>query len=155
SSGDLILLEDQDRSLWNREQIQTGTQLVELALAAPEFGAYTIQAAISAVHANATSADATDWSRIVALYDLLMRAEPSPVVELNRGVAIAMRDGPESGLLLVDGILERGDLVDYHLAHAARADLNRRLGNKLGAIASYQQALSLAKQEPERRFLER
>jgi len=155
AAGDLILLEDQDRSLWDCEQIATGTQLVQQALAAPEFGVYTIQAAISAVHAGAASANYTNWSQIVALYDLLMRAQPSPVVELNRAVAVAMRDGPQSGLQLIDAILGRGDLADYHLAYAARADLNRRLGKRADARAAYQVALSLAKQEPERRFLQR
>jgi RNA polymerase sigma-70 factor (ECF subfamily) len=154
-SGDLVLLENQDRSLWNREQIAEGSALVERALAAPQIGAYAIQAAIAAVHANAPSAAATDWAQIVALYDLLARAEPSPVVELNRAVALAMRDGPAAGLALVDAILVRGDLDNYHLAHAARADLCRRLGRTEEARASYERALSLTQQEPERRFLER
>jgi RNA polymerase sigma-70 factor, ECF subfamily len=154
-SGELILLSDQDRLLWNREQIVEGSALVERALAAPQVGPYTVQAAIAAVHANAPNADVTDWARIVALYDLLARAEPSPVVELNRAVAVAMRDGPSEGVALIDSILERGDLSDYHLAHAARADLCRRLGRKAEARASYERALSLAQQEPERRFLER
>ena len=127
-SGELILLDDQDRSLWNRDQIAEGLALVERALAARQVGPYTIQAAIAAVHANAPNAAATDWTQIVALYDLLARAEPSPVVELNRAVAVAMRDGPSAGLALIDAILGRGDLSDYHLAHAARADLCRRLG---------------------------
>lgn len=154
SNGDLILLEDQDRTLWNRDQITAGTSLVEQALATRQLGAYTIQAAVSAVHANAPNAKDTDWSQIVALYDLLLQVESSPVIELNRAVAIAMHNGPQAGLLLIDGILERGDLKDYHLAHAARADLNRRLGNTSAARSAYQVALSLAKQEPERRFLE-
>src|SRR5437870_7320605 len=154
-SGELILLSDQDRLLWNREQIVEGSALVERALAAPQVGPYTVQAAIAAVHANAPNAAATDWTQIVALYDLLARAEPSPVVELNRAVAVAMRDGPSEGVALIDSILERGDLSDYHLAHAARADLCRRLGRKAEARASYERALSLAQQEPERRFLER
>jgi len=154
-SGELILLSDQDRLLWNREQIAEGSALVERALAAPQVGPYTVQAAIAAVHANAPNADVTDWAQIVALYDLLTRAEPSPVVELNRAVAVAMRDGPSEGVALIDSILERGDLSDYHLAHAARADLCRRLGRKAEARASYERALSLAQQEPERRFLER
>jgi RNA polymerase sigma-70 factor (ECF subfamily) len=154
-SGELILLSDQDRLLWNREQIVEGSALVERALAAPQVGPYTVQAAIAAVHANAPNADVTDWAQIVALYDLLARAEPSPVVELNRAVAVAMRDGPSEGVALIDSILERGDLSDYHLAHAARADLCRRLGRKAEARASYERALSLAQQEPERRFLER
>jgi RNA polymerase sigma-70 factor (ECF subfamily) len=154
-SGDLVLLEHQDRSLWNRDYIKEGSALVERALAARQVGAYTIQAAIAAVHANAPNAAATDWAQIVALYDLLARAEPSPVVELNRAVAVAMRDGPSAGLALIDAILDRGDLSDYHLAHAARADLCRRLGRIAEARASYERALSLTEQEPERRFLER
>jgi RNA polymerase sigma-70 factor, ECF subfamily len=153
-TGDLILLEDQDRSLWNRAQIDEGRALVERALAAPQFGVYTIQAAIAAVHADAPTAAETDWAQIVALYDLLSQAAPSPVVELNRAVAVAMRDGPQSGLSLIEAILGRGDLVDYHLAHAARAELCRRLGHTAEARTSYQQALALARQEPERRFLE-
>jgi RNA polymerase sigma-70 factor, ECF subfamily len=154
-SGELILLNDQNRLLWNRDQITAGSALVERALAARQIGPYTVQAAIAAVHANAPNADATDWTQIVALYDLLSRAEPSPVVELNRAVAVAMRDGPSVGVALIDAILGRGDLSDYHLAHAARADLCRRLGRKAEARASYERALSLAQQEPERRFLER
>jgi RNA polymerase sigma-70 factor, ECF subfamily len=154
-SGDLILLEHQDRSLWNRDYIKEGSVLVERALAARQVGPYTIQAAIAAVHANVPNAAATDWAQIVVLYDLLARAEPSPVVELNRAVAVAMRDGPSAGLALIDVILGRGDLLDYHLAHAARADLCRRLGRRAEARASYERALSLTAQEPERRFLER
>jgi RNA polymerase sigma-70 factor (ECF subfamily) len=154
-SGELILLNDQDRLLWNRDQIAEGLALVERALAALQVGPYTIQAAIAAVHANASNAAATDWARIVVLYDLLAQAEPSPVVELNRAVAVAMRDGPSAGLALIDAILGRGDLSDYHLAHAARADLCRRLGRIAEARASYERALSLTEQEPERRFLER
>ena len=154
-SGELILLDDQDRLLWNREQIAEGSALVEQALAARQVGPYTIQAAIAAVHANALNAGATDWAQIVALYDLLARAEPSPVVELNRAVAVAMRDGPSVGVVLIDAILGRGDLSDYHLAHAARADLCRRLGRTAEARFSYERALSLTQQEPERRFLER
>ena len=154
-SGELILLDDQDRSLWNRDYITEGSALVERALASGQIGAYAIQAAIAAVHANASSAAATDWAQIVALYDLLARAEPSPVVELNRAVAVAMRDGPAAGLNLIDAILSRGDLDNYHLAHAARADLCRRLGRIVEARASYERALSLTQQEPERRFLER
>ncbi|MFB2771570.1 RNA polymerase sigma factor, partial [Pelatocladus sp. BLCC-F211] len=153
--GDLILLENQDRSLWNPEQIAEGKALVARALSSPQIGAYTIQAAIAAVHAEASSTDATDWSQIIALYDVLVRAEPSPVVELNRAVAVAMRDGPLAGLQLIDGILARGDLADYHLAHAARADLCRRLLRTADARESYQKALVLARQEPERRFLKR
>jgi RNA polymerase sigma-70 factor (ECF subfamily) len=154
-SGDLVLLEYQDRSLWNRDYIKEGSALVERALAAREIGPYTIQAAIAAVHANAPDAATTDWTQIVALYALLARAEPSPVIELNRAVAVAMRDGPAAGLALIDAILGRGDLSDYHLAHAARADLCRRLGQTAEARAAYERALSLTEQEPERRFLER
>jgi RNA polymerase sigma-70 factor, ECF subfamily len=154
-SGELILLNDQDRLLWNRDQIAEGSALVERALAAPRVGQYSIQGAIAAVHANAANAAATDWTQIVALYDLLALAEPSPVVELNRAVAVAMRDGPSEGVALIDAILERGDLSDYHLAHAARADLCRRLGRITEARASYERALSLTEQEPERRFLKR
>jgi RNA polymerase sigma-70 factor, ECF subfamily len=154
-SGDLVLLEDQDRSLWNREYIKEGLALVQRALSSRRFGPYTLQAAIAAVHAEAASAAATDWTQIVGLYDVLIRAEPSPVVELNRAVALAMRDGPAAGLSLIDAILARGDLENYHLAHAARADLCRRLGRTAEARASYERALSLTQQEPERRFLER
>jgi RNA polymerase sigma-70 factor, ECF subfamily len=153
--GDLILLEDQDRSLWDRELIGQGRALVERALLSRRFGPYSLQAAIAAVHADAKSAADTDWSEIVGLYDVLLRIEPSPVVELNRAVAVAMRDGAEAGLTLVDGILGRGDLRDYHLAHAARAELCRRLGRRAEARAGYEQALELAQQVPERRFLER
>jgi len=154
-AGDLVLLEDQDRSLWKREMIAEGTALVEKALASRRIGPYTLQAAISAVHAEAPDAAATDWSQIVGLYDVLARAEPSPVVELNRAVAVAMRDGPNAGLALVDAILARGELSDYRLAHAARADLCRRLGRTAEAGASYERALALTRQEPERRFLEK
>jgi RNA polymerase sigma-70 factor (ECF subfamily) len=154
-TGDLVLLEDQDRSLWNRDQIKEGLALVERALMSRRFGPYTIQAAIAAVHAEAPHAAATDWAQIVALYDLLMRVESSPVVELNRAVAVAMRDGPKEGLALIDAILARGDLADYHLAHSARADLCRRLGRTAEARVSYERALSLTRLEPERRFLER
>ena len=154
-TGDLILLEDQDRSLWKREMIAEGTALVERAMSSRRIGPYTLQAAISAVHAEAPDAASTDWSQIVGLYDVLVRAEPSPVVELNRAVAVAMRNGPAAGLALVDAILARGDLSDYRLAHAARADLCRRLGKTAEARASYQRALELTRQEPERRFLER
>jgi RNA polymerase sigma-70 factor (ECF subfamily) len=153
--GDLILLEDQDRSLWDRGKIAEAKALVERAIASENFGVYTIQAAIAAVHADAATSADTDWSRMVALYDLLVRAEPSPVVELNRAVAVAMRDGPAAGLELIDQILARGELVDYHLAHAARADFCRRLGRTAEARESYQKALSLARQAPERRFLEK
>jgi RNA polymerase sigma-70 factor (ECF subfamily) len=154
-TGDLILLEHQDRTLWNRDQISEGKTLVERALASRRFGVYTMQAAIAAVHAEAPHATATDWAQIVAWYDMLARLEPSPVVELNRAVAVAMRDGPLAGLQLIDAILARGDLLNYHLAHAARADLCRRLGRTADARASYQRALTLAQQEPERRFLAR
>ena len=153
--GELILLSDQDRSLWNRDQITEGSALVERALVSRRFGPYTLQAAIAAVHAEAVNADATDWNEIVGLYDVLLRFDPSPVVELNRAVAVTMRDGPAAGLALIDAILARGDLRDYHLAHAAHADLCRRLGKTAQARASYKRALALARQEPERRFLER
>jgi RNA polymerase sigma-70 factor (ECF subfamily) len=154
-TGELVLLNDQDRSLWNRDQIAEGLALVEKALSSRRFGPYTLQAAIGAVHAEAESAAATDWAQIVGLYDVLARADPSPVVELNRAVAVAMRDGPLAGLALIDATLARGDLTEYHLAHSARADLCRRLGRTAEARASYQRALGLTRQEPERRFLER
>jgi RNA polymerase sigma-70 factor, ECF subfamily len=154
-AGELVLLDDQDRSLWNREQIAEGAALVERALSSRRFGPYTLQAAIAAVHAKAPHAAATDWAQIVGLYDVLARVEPSPVVELNRAVAVAMRDGPLAGLALIDALLARGDLRDYHLAHSARADLCRRLGRTADARASYKRALGLTRQEPERRFLER
>jgi len=153
-TGDLVLLEQQDRALWNRDQIAEGTALVERALASPQVGPYTIQAAIAAVHAEAPDAARTDWAQIVGLYDVLLQAESSPVVELNRAVAVAMRDGPSAGLALVDAILLCGDLTNYHLAHSARADLCRRLGRNAEAKASYERALVLTQQEPERRFLE-
>ncbi len=155
AEGDIVLLEDQDRRRWNRAQIVEGKALVERSLASQRFGVYTIQAAISAVHADSPSAAETDWAQIVALYDILMRSAPSPVVELNRAVAVAMNDGPVVGLALIDGILNRGDLAGYHLAHAARADLCRRLGRTQEAKAAYTRALELAQQEPERRFLKR
>jgi RNA polymerase sigma-70 factor (ECF subfamily) len=154
-TGDLILLDDQDRSLWNRDQIAEGVSLVERALSSRRVGPYTLQAAIAAVHAAAPDPAATDWAQIVGLYDLLMRSEPSPVVELNRAVAVAMRDGPLAGLTLIDAIIERGDLGNYYLAHSARADLCRRLGRTADARDSYERALTLTQQEPERRFLER
>ncbi len=154
-SGDLVLLENQDRSLWNRDYIREGLVLVERALSSRRFGPYTLQAAIAAVHAEARNGAATDWAQIVGLYDVLVRVEPSPVVELNRAVAVAMRDGSEAGLELMDGILARGDLANYHLAHSARADLCRRLGRTAEARVSYERALSLTQQEPERRFLKR
>jgi RNA polymerase sigma-70 factor (ECF subfamily) len=155
ATGDLVRLDDQDRSLWNREQIAEGTALVERALSSRRFGPYTLQAAIAAVHAEAPDAAATDWPQIVGLYDVLLRADPSPVIELNRAAAVAMRDGPLAGLALIDAILARGDLSDYHLAHAARAELFRRLGRTAEARASYERALGLVRQEPERRFLAR
>ncbi|MEQ8784708.1 MAG: RNA polymerase sigma factor [Pirellulaceae bacterium] len=153
--GDLVLLEDQDRSRWNQSQIDEGSALVQRALASPPFGVFTVQAAIAALHASAAQAADTDWGRIVGWYDVLLRAEPSPIVELNRAVAVAMRDGPQVGLELVDAILDRGELAEYHLAHAAKADLCRRLAKHAEARSAYQRALSLAKQEPERRFLRR
>ena len=154
-AGELVLLGDQDRSLWNQDHIREGSALVERALRSRRFGPYTVQAAIAAVHANAPSAAATDWPQIVGMYDVLARADPSPVVELNRAVAVAMRDGPLAGLDLIDALLARGDLAGYHLAHSARADLCRRLGRMTEARISYERALDLTKQEPERRFLER
>ena len=153
--GDLVLLEDQDRSLWNRELIAEGIGLVERALSAVRIGPYTLQASIAAVHASAPVAEATDWAKIVELYTLLLQIEPSPVVELNRAVAVAMRDGPQSGLDLIDAILARGELADYHLAHSARAELCRRLGRTPDARASFTRALVLTRQEPERRFLKK
>jgi RNA polymerase sigma-70 factor (ECF subfamily) len=153
--GDVILLDDQDRSLWNREQIAEGLRHVEQALGSRRFGPYTIQGAIAAVHAEAPRAGATDWAQIVGLYDVLIRADPSPVIELNRAVALAMRDGPAAGLATVDAILARGELQDYRPAHTARAELCRRLGRVSEARASYQRALALSRQDPERRFIER
>ena len=153
--GDLVLLEDQDRTLWDRDLIAEGTALVERALRSGRFGPYGLQAAIAAVHAEAPSVGATDWAQIVGLYDVLARVEPSPVVALNRAVAVAMRDGPAAGLALVDAVLAGGDLADYHLAHSARAELCRRLGRTAEARTAYERALALARQEPERRFLER
>ena len=153
--GDLILLDQQDRSLWNRDQIAEGKALLERALLSRRLGAYTLQAAIAAVHSEAANAAATDWAQIVGLYGLLARVDPSPVIELNRAVAVAMRDGPLAGLALIDTLLARGDLACYHLAHSARADLCRRLGRVAEARASYHQALALTRQEPERRFLKR
>jgi RNA polymerase sigma-70 factor (ECF subfamily) len=154
-TGDIVLLEEQDRTLWNREHIAEGAALVERALSSRHFGPYTLQAAISVVHAEAPNPAATDWAQIVGLYDVLTRFEPSPVVALNRAVAVAMRDGPEAGLSLVDALLARGELTDYRLAHAARADFCRRLGRNTEARSAYQRALKLTRQEPERRFLER
>ena len=155
SEGDLILLEDQDRSLWNQAFIVEGRQLVERAFASATVGGHAIQAAIAAVHAAAATSVETDWTQIVALYDLLLRAHSSPVIELNRAVAVAMSESPQAGLEIIDGILSRGDLADYHLTHAARADLCRRLGKTNEARQSYQQALKLTRQEPERRFIEK
>jgi RNA polymerase sigma-70 factor, ECF subfamily len=154
-AGELILLDDQDRSRWNRALIAEGGTLVERALRSRRFGPYTLQAAIAAVHAESPSAAATDWPQIVGLYDVLLRAEPSPIVELNRAVAVAMRDGPEAGLTLIDALLARGELADYRLAHSARADLCRRLGRTADARAAYERAMALTQQEPERRFMER
>ncbi len=154
-TGDLVLLEDQDRSLWNRHQIAEGSALVQHALSSRGFGPYALQAAIAAVHAGASTAAATHWNEIVGLYGVLAEANPSPVVELNLAVAVAMRDGPEAGLALVDTLLERGDLEDYHLTHAVQADLCRRLGRTDEARHAYERALNLTQQEPERRFLER
>jgi RNA polymerase sigma-70 factor (ECF subfamily) len=154
-TGELVLLDEQDRSQWNRDQIAEAIKLVEAALATRRFGPYTVQAAIAAVHAEAPTANATDWRQIVGLYDALLRQQPSPVVELNRAVAIAMRDGPKAGLKLVDALLDGGDLDGYHLAHAARADLCRRLGRTDEARHAYRRALELTRQASERRFLER
>jgi RNA polymerase sigma-70 factor (ECF subfamily) len=151
--GELVLLENQDRSLWNRSMIDEGVALVERALRSRSFGPYALQAAIAAVHAEARSAAETDWQEIVGLYDVLLRADPSPVVELNRAAAVAMRDGPAAGLALVDGILDRGELADYSPIHSARAELCRKLGRTDEAIGSYQRALDLTRQEPQRRFL--
>jgi RNA polymerase sigma-70 factor, ECF subfamily len=155
ATGELVLLDEQDRTLWNQEQITEGRLLVERALRSRRVGPYTVQAAIAAVHTDAPNAADTDWPQIVGLYDVLMRMDPSPVVELNRAVAVAMRDGPEAGLTLIDRIFERGELLDYGLAHAARADLCRRLGRMIDAQRSYVRALELTRQEPDRRFLER
>jgi RNA polymerase sigma-70 factor (ECF subfamily) len=153
-SGELILLDNQDRSLWNREQIAEGMALVEKALNSRRFGPYTLQAAIASVHAQAESTATTDWRQIVALYDQLVRLQPSPVVHLNRAVAIAMRDGPEAGLTHIEALLENGELANYYLAHAARADLYRRLGRTVDARSSYEKALALTQQQPERQFLQ-
>ena len=155
AAGELVLLDDQERSLWNRDQITEGLALVERALSSRRFGPYTLQAAIAAVHAEAPRAAATNWDRIVGFYEVLARVDPSPVVELNLAVAVAMRDGPAAGLSLIDGLLARGDLGNYHLAHAARADLCRRLGRTAEARAAYERALVLTRQETERRFLQR
>jgi RNA polymerase sigma-70 factor, ECF subfamily len=154
-TGDLILLEDQDRSLWYRDMIEEGLSLVKQAFLSKHPGPYTLQAAIAALHAEAPDAESTDWKQIAGLYSLLLRLNPSPVVELNRAVAVAMSFGPEAGLKQIDGILERGELTDYHLLHAARAELCRKLDRKNEARASWERALFLAKQDPERRFIER
>ena len=153
--GDLVLLEDQDRSLWNRDQIAEGVGLVERAFSSGRPGPYAIQAAIAAVHAEAPAAAATDWNEVVGLYDLLMRMTPSPIVELNRAVAIAMRDGPAAGLAIIDGLLDSGELREYRLAHAVRGELCRRLGRSADAQVSFARALKLTRQEPERRLIER
>jgi RNA polymerase sigma-70 factor (ECF subfamily) len=153
TEGDLILLPDQDRSLWDRARITQGAALLERAASLGQLGPYTLQAAIAAAHAQASTPQATNWARIVGLYDLLARADPSPVVELNRAVAISMRDGPLAGLVLIDALLQRGQLTTYNLAHAARADLLRRLGRTTAAHAAYQRALELTRTEPERRFI--
>jgi len=155
SDGEVILLDDQDRSLWDRAQIAEGAALVRRALSLRRVGPYQLQAAIAAVHAEAPTPGATDWAEIVGLYDALMRLAGSPVIELNRAVAVAMRDGPAEGLRLVDVILKRGDLADYRLAHAARAELCRRIGRTADARKSFKRALDLTKSEPERRFFER
>ena len=155
ATGELILLDEQDRSCWDHARIVEGSALVERALRSRRFGPYTLQAAIAAVHAEAPAAAETDWAQIVGLYDVLLRSDPSPIVELNRAAAVAMRDGPAAGLALMDALLARGELADYHLAHSARADLLRRLGRLAEARASYERALTLARQAPERRFLER
>ena len=154
-SGEIILLDDQDRSLWNQEQIAEGSRLVRTALESRRFGPYTLQAAIAAVHAEAPTAAATDWAEIVGLYDALLRLDNSPVIELNRSVALAMRDGPAAGLAAIDEIVARGELRDYRLVHAARAEFCRRLGRTAEALTAYKKALALCHQEPERRFLER
>ncbi len=154
-SGELVLLTEQDRSLWDRDQIAEGSRLADLALSTRAVGPYALQAAIAAVHASATKAEETDWTRIVVLYDLLLRADPSPVIALNRAAAIAMRDGPLAGLRIIDDLFAKGELADYQPAHSARADLCRRLGENAQARQSYARALELTYQEPQRRFLER
>jgi RNA polymerase sigma-70 factor (ECF subfamily) len=154
SSGELIVLDEQDRSLWDTELIAEGCALVERALTTRRFGPYCLQAAIAAVHAEASTAQETDWPQIVGLYDVLLRAAPSPVIELNRAAALARRDGPLAGLTLIEGILARGELLDYHLAHSARAEFCRQLGRVEEARAAYERALELTQQVPERRFIE-
>ncbi|WP_337159889.1 RNA polymerase sigma factor [Pseudomonas putida] len=155
AAGELVVLDRQDRSLWDRSQIAEGCQLVQQALRSRQFGAYSVQAAIAAVHAEASSAEQTDWQEIVGLYDVLQRHWPSPVVELNRAAALAKRDGPRAGLVAIEAILRRGELLDYHLAHAARAELHRQLGQDEQARKAWQQALALTQQGPERRHIER
>jgi RNA polymerase sigma-70 factor (ECF subfamily) len=155
AGGEVVLLDAQDRGLWDRALIAEGVALVERVLSAGPPGPYAVQAAIAAVHAEAETADRTDWAQIVGLYDVLLRTDASPVIELNRAAAVAMRDGPAAGLALIDAILERGDLQDYQFAHSARADCCRRLGRADDARAAYTRALDLARQEPERRFLQR
>ena len=155
ADGELVLLDDQDRSRWNREMIAEGVGLVERAMRSRQFGPYTLQAAIAAIHAETQTAAETDWAEVVGLYDVLLRADPSPVIELNRAAAVAMRDSPEAGLRLIDDLLARGELADYHLAHSARAELLRRLGRTVDAAESYDRALGLTEQEPQRRFIER
>jgi RNA polymerase sigma-70 factor (ECF subfamily) len=155
ADGELVLLEQQDRSTWDQAFIREGIALVERALATRRFGPYTLQAAIAAVHAEARTPEATDWRQICALYAALLAMQPSPVIELNRAAAVAMHEGPAAGLALLDALLARGELRDYHLAHAARADLYRRLGRRAEARAAYAQALALAKSEPEQRYLEK
>jgi len=154
-TGDMILLEDQDRSLWHRPLIDEGIRLVETALASRRFGPYTLQAAIAAVHAEAPNAAGTDWRQIVGLYDVLLRSNPSPVVELNRAVAVAMRDSPEAALALVEALFARGELQEFYLAYSAKADLLRRLGKTADARACYEKALSFARLEPAQRFLQK
>jgi RNA polymerase sigma-70 factor (ECF subfamily) len=155
ANGDIVLLEDQDRTLWNRQDMQEGIALVRRSLGSGRFGFYTLQAAISAVHAEAPSAEDTDWNQVVSLYSVLLRLEPSPVIELNRAVALAMRDGPQAGLQIVDAILTRGELRNYHLIHATRGELLRRAGQRQAAITAFEQALALTNQLPERRMLSR
>jgi len=151
----LVLLADQDRTLWNQDYIREGSTLVARALSSGRYGLYSLQAAIAAVHANASAAQATDWAEIIGLYDVLISIDPSPVIELNRAVAVSMQSEPLEGLALIEAIMARGDLTDYCLAHSARADLYRQLGRTPEAITSYQLALGLSQLEPERRFLER
>jgi RNA polymerase sigma-70 factor (ECF subfamily) len=155
ANGDIVLLEDQDRSRWSREYINEGLQLVFRVMSSRRVGVYSLQAAIAAEHARAPTASATDWRQITALYDDLLDVNPSPIIELNRAVAVAMRDGPEAGLSLIQSLLDRGELTEYHLSHAAMADLYRRSGRYPEARAAYEQALAMAQQEPERRFLRR